>query len=30
MSKDNELAVQETQEMALSAQQDFTMDDMME
>lgn len=29
MSK-NELAVQETQEMALSAQQDFTMDDMME
>ena len=30
MSKDNELAVQETQEMALATQQDFTMDDMME
>lgn len=30
MSKNNELAVQETQEMALSTQQDFTMDDMME
>lgn len=30
MSKSNELAVQETQEMALNAKQDFTMDDMME
>lgn len=30
MSKNNELAVQETQEMAMSTQQDFTMDDMME
>ena len=30
MSKNNELAVHETQEMAMSTQQDFTMDDMME
>lgn len=30
MSKNNELAVQETQEIALTADQDFTMEDMME
>lgn len=30
MSKNNELAVQDTQEMALSTQQDFGMDDMVE